>query len=282
MRRADATRLVALAALWGASFLFMRIAAPVLGPFIVADARILLAAAALGLYFRWMRFDTGWRRWWRVYTLVGVINTGLPFLLYAYAALHIPAGLSAVANATAPMWGTLLAATVLRERLSNARLAGLALGILGVALVTRPQPGAAYPLLAVAAALGGAFCYAVAGIYLKRRAHEAPGRGMAFGTQLAAGILLVPFAAASQPLAPVTPLALSATIAMALLSGAVAYVLYFRLIADIGPIRALTVTYLIPVFGVLFGAVFLGEALGPSTLAGGLLVVLGTALVLRK
>jgi drug/metabolite transporter (DMT)-like permease len=151
-----------------------------------------------------------------------------------------------------------------------------------VALVTRAQASLAYPPLAIAAALGGALCYAIAGVYLKQRAHQAPGRGMAFGTQLAAGILLLPFAALSHPLAPVTPLAIACTVAMALLSGAVAYVLYFRLIADIGPIRSLTVTYLIPLFGVLFGALFLGEALDASMLGGGALIVLGTALVLRK
>ena len=282
MRRADATRLVALAALWGASFLFMRMAAPVLGPFIMADVRILLAAGALGAYFHWTGFDSQWRRWWRHYAFIGVINTALPFALYGYAAVHIPAGLSAVTNATAPIWGALLAIVFLRERLSASRATGLLLGIAGVALVTRPPASVTYPPLAVAAALGGAFCYAVAGVYLKHRAHGAPGRGMAFGTQLAAGILLLPFAALSQPLAPITPLAVIATIAMALGSGAVAYVLYFRLIADIGPIRSLTVTYLIPVFGVLFGALFLGEALDASMLGGAALVVLGTVLVLRK
>jgi drug/metabolite transporter (DMT)-like permease len=282
MRRADATRLVVLAALWGASFLFMRIAAQVLGPFIVADSRSFLAAGALAFYFHWIGFNSQWRRWWRDYVLVGTINTAVPFSLYAYAAVHIPAGLSAVTNATAPIWGALLATLVLRERLTASRAAGLLLGILGVALVTRPPTELSYPPLAIAAALGGALCYAVAGVYLKARPQQAPGRGMAFGTQLASGLVLMPFAAFSQPLQPITPVAIACTAAMALFSGAVAYVLYFRLIADIGPIRSLTVTYLIPVFGVLFGAVFLGEALNASMLGGGALVVLGTGLVLRK
>lgn len=282
MRRADATRLVVLAALWGAAFLFMRIVAPVLGPLIAADGRILMASAALAIYFRAVRFDPQWRQWWREYAIVGTMNTALPFVLYAYAAIHIPAGLSAVLNATAPIWGALLAAALLRERLTLARSLGLLFGIAGVALITRPEPGFAYPPLAIAAALGGALCYAIAGVYLRRRAQGAPGRGMALGTQLAAGILLAPFAVLSAPLAPVTPLVLACLFAMAIFSGAVAYVLYFRLISDIGPIPSLTVTYLIPVFGVLFGALFLGETLGAWTLAGGALVVLGTVLVLRK
>jgi drug/metabolite transporter (DMT)-like permease len=282
MRRADATRLVVLAALWGASFLFMRIAAPVLGPFIVADARSVLAAGALAFYFHWIGFDSDWRRWWPDYALVGTINTALPFALYAYAAVHLPTGVLAVTNATAPIWAGFLAALVLREPLTTARTAGLLLGIVGVALVTRPPASQHYPPLAIAAALGGALCYAVAGVYLKARPRQAPGLGMAFGTQLASGLLLLPFAGLSQPLGPITPLAVACTIAMALLSGAVAYVLYFRLITDIGPIRSLTVTYLIPLFGVVFGAAFLGEAVNASMLGGGALVVLGTVLVLRK
>ena len=282
MRRVDAARLVLLAALWGASFLFMRIVAPALGPLIAADARILLAAAALALYYRIVHFDSRWREWWREYAIVGSMNTALPFVLYAYAAVHVPAGLSAVLNATAPMWGTLLAAALLGERLTLKRAAGLVLGIAGVALVTRPEPGLDYPPLAVAAALGGALCYAVAGVYLKRRAPGAPSRGMALGTQLAAGIMLMPFAVFSAPLAQVTAGVLAATLAMALLSGALAYMLYFRLIADVGPIRSLTVTYLIPVFGVLFGALFLGESITAWSVVGAALVILGTVFVLGK
>jgi len=282
MRRADATRLVLLAALWGASFLFMRIVAPVLGPLITADARILLAAAALAIFYRIVRFDSRWRQWWPEYAIVGSMNTALPFLLYAYAAVHVPAGLSAVLNATAPMWGALLAAALLGEPLRLKRSVGLVLGVVGVALVTRPEPGIDYPPLAVAAALGGALCYAVAGVYLKRRAQGAPSRGLALGTQLAAGIMIAPFAAFSAPLGAVTPGVIAALVAMALLSGALAYVLYFRLIADVGPIRSLTVTYLIPVFGVLFGALFLGESITAWTLAGGTLVILGTVFVLGK
>jgi len=282
MRRADATRLILLAALWGAAFLFMRIIAPALGPLIAADARILVAAAALALYFRAVRYDPQWQRWWREYAIVGAMNTALPFALFSYAAVHIPAGLSAVLNAASPIWGALLSALLLRERLTRSRVLGLAAGIVGVALITHPAAGVAYPPLAVAAALVGALCYAIVGVYLKRRAQGAPGRGMALGTQLTAGLMLAPFALASTPPEPVTPLVAACVLAMGIFSGAVAYVLYFRLISDIGPIRALTFTYLIPVFGVLFGALFLGETLGAWTLGGGVLVVLGTVLVLRK
>ena|SRR5919198_1177941 len=281
MKAADAARLVALAAIWGSSFLLMRIAAPALGPLATADLRMLIAGLALLVYFGATGFDAQWRHWGRQYVIVGTMNSGVPFLLYAYAALALPAGLLAVLNATAPMWGMLLAALILRERITIARALGLALGIAGVALVSRPG-GASTAPLAIAAALAAAFFYGLTGVYVKRFAPQAPARGMAVGTQVAAGAVLLPLLLAappsSFPAAPVT----ASIVALGLLCGAVAYILYFRLLADIGATGALTVTYLIPVFGVIFGSVFLGEPITAAMLAGGALVVLGTVLVLRR
>jgi drug/metabolite transporter (DMT)-like permease len=282
MRSADAVRLVSLAAIWGASFIFMRMAAPVLGPAATADLRMLIAGLALAAYFQLAGFDPQWRRWWRQYAAIGLLNSGLPFLLWAYAALHLQAGLLSVLNATAPMWGAMLSALFLKETFTRRAAAGLLIGIAGVALVTRPDADVSFQLLPVAAALVAAFCYGLTGIALKRWATQIPAKGLALGTQLSAGIALLPLAVlAPQPGAP-TFAACAAVVALGLVSGAVAYVLYFRLIDDIGPTGALTVTYLIPLFGLLFGVLFLGESVGPSSLAGAALVVLGTVLVLRK
>jgi len=280
MKAGDAARLIALAAIWGASFLFTRIVAPALGPIATADLRMLLGGAALAAYFWLIGYDPQWRRWIRQYTVVGMLTSGLPFLLFAYAALDLTAGLLSVLNATSPMWGALLSFFFLKEGLSPARIAGLVLGVAGVALVSRPA-GAIAPL-AVAAALAAPFLYGLTGVYLKRWAAEAPARGMAVGTQVAAGLVVLPFIAVSPPAAAPTPLVAASVLALGLLCSAVAYVLYFRLIADIGATGALTVTYLIPVFGVLWGAVFLGETVSLSMLGGAALVVLGTVLVLRK
>jgi drug/metabolite transporter (DMT)-like permease len=157
---------------------------------------------------------------------------------------------------------------------------GLVIGIAGVALVTQPEPGQAISYAAVCAALGAAFCYGLAGGYMKRWASDVPARGMAVGTQLAAGVLLAPFVALSPPAAVPTPLAAASMLALGVVCGAIAYLLYFRLVADIGATGALTVTYLIPLFGVLWGALFLGEAVSLFTLAGAAFVILGTVLVL--
>ena len=283
MRPADVIRLVLLGAIWGASFLFTRITAPVLGPVATADLRMLIGGIALAVWFAVMRFDPQWRRWWLQYLAVGLLTSGLPFLLYAYAALELPAGLLSVLNATSPMWGAVMAAALLGERLTLRRAAGFALGIAGVALVTRPEAGAALAVLPVVAALGASLCYGIAGAYLKRWAAGAPARGMALGTQISAGLLFLPLNAIWPPPTISPPLLVVASVlALGLVCSAVAYLLYFRLINDIGPTGALTVTYLVPIFGVAWGALFLGEIISASMLAGGALVIAGTVLVLRN
>ena len=281
MRPADTARLVLLAAIWGASFLFNRITAPVIGPVLTAELRTLIAGVALAAYFALSGYDIEWRRWGRHYLVVGIFSSALPFLLWAYAALSVSAGVLSVLNATSPMWGALCAALLLRERMSMRRVVGLGVGIAGVALVTSPGGGSTLHYPAVAAALAAAFSYGLIATYIRRWASHVPSRGMAAGTQFAAGILLVPLIPLSPPDAMPAPLILASVLALGLLCGAVAYLLYFRLIADIGATRALTVTYLIPVFGVLWGALFLGETLTLTMLAGGVLVILGTVLVLR-
>jgi drug/metabolite transporter (DMT)-like permease len=278
----DTTRLVLLAAIWGASFLFNRITAPLLGPVLTAELRTLIAGIALAIWFAATGFNPEWRRWGRQYVIVGMLTSGLPFLLWAYAALSLTAGLMSVLNATSPMWGALWSALLLGERLNARRVLGLVIGVVGVALVTRPEPGATLVYPAIIAALVAAFCYGLAGAYMKRWASGVPSRGMAVGTQLAAGVLLIPFIALWPPAAAPTPLVAASMLALGLVCGAVAYLLYFRLIADIGATGALTVTYLIPVFGVAWGALFLGETISLPMLLGAALVIAGTVFVLQR
>jgi drug/metabolite transporter (DMT)-like permease len=269
-----------LAAIWGASFLFNRIAAPTLGPVLTAELRTLIGGVALAGWFAVVGFDPEWRRWWRQYLLVAVFSSALPFVLWAYAALTLTAGLLSVLNATSPMWGAVCSAVLLRERLRPRRIVGLVIGIVGVAVVTRPQAVGDY--MPFAAALAAAFSYGLIATYIKGWANDVPSRGMAVGTQLAAGILLIPFIALWPPQAAPTPLVAASILALGLVCGAIAYVLYFRLITDLGATGALTVTYLIPVFGVLWGALFLGETVSASMLAGAALIIVGTVFVLRN
>ena len=279
MRAADAARLVTLAAIWGASFLFVRIAAPVFGVIATADGRMLIAGFALAAYYLLTGFDAQWRRWWRYYLVIGVLNSVFPFMLYGYAALDLTVGLLAVLNATSPMWGALLSAIALRERMSAGRIAGLLVGVAGVALVS--GAGGSGRWLAVLAGLGAAFCYGLTGVVMRRWARDTTAKGMAAGSLLMGGLVLAPLLLVVPPAWPGMPVAL-AMLALGLVCGSVAYILYFRLMADIGATGALTVTYLIPIFGVAWGAIFLGEAVTPAMLAGALVVILGTVLVLRN
>jgi len=272
-----------LAAIWGASFLFTRITAPVLGPVATADLRLLIGGLALAGWFAAIRFDPQWRRWWVQYLIVGLLTSGLPFLLFAYAAVTMTAGLLSVVNATSPMWGAVMAATLLGERLTGRRAVGFALGVAGVALVTRPEPGATFEILPVAAALAAPLCYGIAGPYLKRWAAAAPARGMALGTQLTSGLALLPLNVLwPPPMTAPSPLIIGSVLMLGVVCSAIAYLLYFRLINDIGPTGALTVTYLVPIFGVAWGVIFLGEPITHGMLAGGGLVIAGTVLVLRN
>jgi drug/metabolite transporter (DMT)-like permease len=284
LRASDFARLAALAAIWGAAFVFMRIAAPALGAIWTAELRVLLGGLAVLAWFRYTGFDPELRRHARFYALIGSVNIALPFSLYGYAATHAPASLLAILNATSPMFALLWSAAFRDERVTARKLAGLALGAAGVALIARPGAGAAGPQFAwaVAAALGACCAYGVTGVLLKRFSSGASARGMAAGNQLAAALVLLPLLPFAVPAAAPSPLVVANVLALALLGSGVAFLLYFRLIADIGATRALTVTFLIPLFGVLWGWLFLGETLPPLALGGGVLVILGTVLVVRR
>lgn len=283
MRPADYARLIALAAIWGGSFIFQRVTSPVLGAALTAEARLLIAGTVLALWFRFTGFDPQWRRHGRQYFAIGLVNMALPSLLYAFALIHIPASLAAILNATSPMFGALFAALFLDERFSMRKALGCALGVAGVALVARPDGFAATPVYAaaVAACIAACICYGCTGVVLRRYAALTPSRGIAAGSQLAGAVLLLPLLPFSPPPGEPFVSAVSNLVALALLGNALGMVLYFRLIADVGMTRALTVTYLIPAFALLWGALFLGEAFTAGALAGAVLILAGTALVAR-
>ncbi|PXX45121.1 DMT family transporter [Undibacterium pigrum] len=281
MRSVDLLRLISLAAIWGASFLFMRVLAPVVGVLWSAEVRVGLAGIALLI----MMYVTGramnFRDNWKSFLILGTINSALPFALYSYAALSIPAGYSAIVNATSPLWGAVMGAAFLGERLTVRKMAGMAIGVLGVAFLVRlgPVEFTSKLVLAVLACVGATLCYAIVGIYTKKKLTGITPMQMATGSQVGAAFVLLPFL----PLAPVQG-EITATIAMvgialALLCSAVAYLIYFRLMADLGPTKALTVTFLIPLFALLWGYLFLNEHITVNTAIGCAGVVLATWLV---
>ena len=284
MTKPDAARLVLLAAIWGGSFIFLRVAAPAFGAAWTAEGRLLVAGVVLAAGFAAAGVDAAWRRHWKACAAVGLVNLALPSLLYGFALAHIPAALGALLNATSPVFGALLAAAFLGERLTARVALGCAAGLAGVALVVQPAAAGASPMLlpAVGACLLACACYGYNGVVMRRYAAGVPARSIAVGGQLAASAMLLPLAIASPPTGPVGAIAAANLLALALLGNALGFVLYFRLIADVGATRALTVTYLMPLFSLLWGFLFLGESLPPSALAGGALILAGTVLVTRR
>jgi drug/metabolite transporter (DMT)-like permease len=280
----DLARLLTLAALWGGSFAFMRVAVPALGPLWLAFLRVLLAFAALFALAVVQRSVPPLRERWRDYLVVGAVNSALPFALFCFAEQYIGASSAAILNATSPFFGAVVAALWLRTPLTWRQLAGMALGLAGVALLVGWQPEAPSPMTLVAtlACLAAALCYGISSVYAKARMPSVPSAALALYSQLAAAIVLAPTLPFVQLPSPPSPLVVMNVLALALASTAFAYRLYFRLIATIGPARALTVTFLIPLFGVIWGAVFLGEPLGANSLLACALILAGTWFATRQ
>lgn len=273
-------RLIALAAIWGGSFLFMRIGAPVFGPGVMIELRVGLAAVFLWLVCRFLGRQTRLRQQWRHFLIIGLLNSALPFMLFAYAAQTLSASLLSILNSAAPIYGALIAAVWLRQPVTRSAAAGLLLGVAGVATLV-----AGSVMLkgddwwwAIAAGLAAPFSYGLASVYTKQSSTAVDPTDNAHGSMWAAAILVLPFALLQPIRQTPTPSDWIAVTALAIVCTGAAYLLFFKLIKDVGAMRALSVTFLIPVFGVLWGALFLGETVGWSKLFGGALVLCGTAL----
>lgn len=264
MSRADAGQLVLVAAIWGASYLFIRIAAPAFGPVAMAGARAILAALLMLPLLLWRGLAGETLRHWRGIALVGVTNVALPFVLFNCAALAIPAGLSSILSSTTPLFAALIGAVWLGEALTAQRMAGLAIGFAGVVLLVagKVQLGEGplwQTLAATFACLAATMLYGFTGNFTKRHmAHVAP-LAVAGGSQVAAAALLaLPMAVTWPDAMPPAP-AWTALLALCALCTSFVYVLFYGLIARLGASRAMSALFLIPVFGVLWGGLFLGE-----------------------
>jgi drug/metabolite transporter (DMT)-like permease len=284
MKAIDIGELLLLAALWGASFLFMRLGAAEFGPVTLSALRVGLATLVLLPLLFWRGQAAVLRAHWRAIVYVGVVNSALPFVLFSIAALAINAGLSSIFNATAPLWGALIAWFWLGDRLTRARVIGLALGFAGVLWLAwdtasfKPGEHGVSAAVAIAACLGATLCYGFAANYTKRKLSGVASLAVATGSQLAATLALALPALWWWPATPPSATAWASVAGLALLCTAVAYLLYFRLIDRLGAARAITVTFLLPVFGSAWGAIFLGERLTSAMLFGCAVILLGTAL----
>jgi drug/metabolite transporter (DMT)-like permease len=284
VRRRDGGELLLLAAIWGASFLFMRMAAPYFGAFALVFLRVGLATLVLLPVLAWQGLWPALRTHWRPIAVVGLLNSALPFVLFTVAALAINAGLSAIFNATTPLWTALIAWLWLHDRPAPMRALGLAIGFAGVLALAAGKASlkvgehGVSPALAIAACIGAALFYGLAANFAKQRLSGVPPLALATGSQLAAALVLAGPAWWTWPTLAPPASAWWAAVLLALLCSGLAYVLYFRLIAHLGPAGASSVTFLIPLFAVGWGWAVLDERPGPGMAAGGAVILLGTAL----
>ena len=272
-----------LASLWGASFLFMRMGAAEFGPIATAGLRVGLATALLWPVLLRQGQWPALRQHWRPILLAGVVNSAIPFALFSWAVMHIATGLTSILNATVPLFGALVAWLWLGDRIQRVRWLGLGIGFVGVALLAWRAPGgagiksAAAPW-AIAACLGATTCYALAASFARRYLQGVPPLATATGSMLGAALALLGPTVWFWPAHTPGLRAWAAIGAIALLCTALAYILYFRLIERAGPSRALAVTFITPLFAVLYGSLFLNEAVTPWMLGCAVVIVGGTLL----
>ena len=250
-------QLVLLSALWGASFLFIRIASPVLGPNVMAALRIGLATLTLIGIMRIANESWPWSHWRELFGL-GTLTVALPFLLYAWAALHLPAGYSSLLNTMAVPFGVIAAAWMKEDTLSARKWLGCISGFAGVALIVQLGPVQPTPalLLAAAACVTASACYGISTTWMKRATQRMSPLSIAAGIHAAALVLLLPGAAWSLPEARFTPGALAAVAVMGIVTSGLAYWLNLRVLKHVSPVAAMSSAFMIPLFGVAWGMSF--------------------------
>ncbi len=284
MKPRDLIELISLAALWGASFLFMRVGAGQFGAVALAALRVGGAAAVLIPLVVYRRELPSLRQHWKPILMLGITNSAIPFLAFAYAMLTISGGLSSIFNAASPLFAAALAWLWLNDRLNLSRTVGLLIGFIGViGLVVSKSgigsgAGGGSTLLAVLACIIAAAAYGFSANFTKRHLAGVPTMAVAAGSQLSATLVLTVPGIIFWPEVTPGPVAWAGVAALAVFCTGLAYVIFFRLIANVGPANAITVTFLIPAFAVGWGAMFLGEQVTLEMLIGCAVILFGTAL----
>ena len=283
MKAKDFTTLLVLSAIWGASFLFVRIGSPLLGPFVLIELRVGLAFLAL-VFLTIIKRDkiAIWHKKGS-YLLLGACNAAIPLCLIAYAELHLSAGLAAILNTTTPMMTAIVARLWTKEPFTTKKVIGVVLGIVGVAIVVGlgSNSSSTSILLPALLSLLATLFYGIGGVFSARHFKGEKPLDMAIGQQAGASLVLLPFSLLTIPKHFPSPTVWLSVLALALLCTAFAYLLYFGLIHRVGAVKTSTVTFLVPIFGVLWGYLFLAESIPLRAWLGLILILLSVALVLR-
>jgi len=282
LRASDIARLLTLAALWGSSYLFMRIAVPHVGAAWMVEGRTLAGGFAMAGFVLASRAPVQFAKFWRGFLVMGVVGIAIPFWLIGTALETIDASTAAILNATAPIFGAIVAALWIGEKLTLEKTMGIGISIVGIAILVgwTPKPMSAGELVACAFALVACACYGYTAVYTKVKLKDAPPSALSAGSCLVAAAAMAPFTPWSVAAGPVPWFAWASLAVLGVFCTAIALILYYRLISDLGPVKGVMVTLLIPVFGIFWGVVFLGEPLTAGRLAGCATVLAGCALAL--
>ncbi|WP_407332967.1 DMT family transporter [Enterovibrio sp. 27052020O] len=280
MNRKDAFDLVLLAALWGGSFILIRYAVPSFGPFALILVRVGLASLLL-LPFLILKGQLGvFKQHWFHACAVGLFSSAVPFLLFAYAMMSVSGSFASIVNAGTPIWGAIIAYFWLGESMTKNRVLGLLMGVVGVVILVWGKldfsaQGLGWPVLAV---LGATLMYGISASYTKRFLTGVPPLVTATGSQLGSTVVLLPLGILFWPETMPNTAGWISAMVLGFASTGFAYVLFFRLISRVGPANTITVTFLIPLFASIWGAMFLDETMTARMLLGALAIFSGTAL----
>ncbi|PIG93935.1 DMT family transporter [Gloeocapsopsis sp. IPPAS B-1203] len=284
MKPIDLARLFLLAALWGSSYLFIRITVPALGVFFTISLRVIVAACALSLYGLFTQQLPNLKTRWLSYFLLGLLNNAIPFILIAIAVANLNASIAAILNATTPLFTAIIAAIWLKEPLDRRKIVGLLLGIVGVAILVGWSPlSLSLPvIIGWISALIAALFYGIAAVYARRKFMDNRATETAIGQLIGSSVLLFPATFVSIPSTIPSSGVILAVVTLATVCTAFAYLLYFQLISNAGATPAATVTFLIPVFSLLFGKMLLSEPVNFGVIVGLLTILLSIRLVISK
>ena len=280
MKLRNFCELLLLSAIWGSSFLFLRIASPAFGPIFLIEMRVLSGLLVLLPVFFVMRKYQEFKLHWKMILLVSLLNMAIPFCFFAYSALNMGAGLLSIMNATVPIFTAMIGLLYFRQRLSKLGFAGLIVGLLGVAILmseSRDDTGITSDL-AIPAALFASILYGIAINLAAHKLQGVSGITITTGSLFFSSAILLPLAMRSRPEVIPEGVIWLSVLTLGIVCTGFGYVLFYRLIAEIGSQRAITTTYLIPLFSIFWGSLFLGETLTVAMFLGGATVLLGVAL----
>jgi drug/metabolite transporter (DMT)-like permease len=285
MKLKDIMALFILAALWGASFLFIRIASQVFGPLLTIQGRVTIAGVALLIFLIITRRSAYFKQRWKQYLIIGTLNAAIPFTLIATAELTLPASMSAILNSLTPLFTALVVWGWMNEKLTARKWVGIGVGTIGVAILVgwSSLPLTYETAIAIGISVLSTISYAFAGVYAKKAFAGVPPLALATGQQVGAAVILIPFTAMNLPHLTnnISTVAVLSVVGLALFCTAIAYLLYFYLIESVGPTKTLSVTFLIPIFGIVWGMIFLQEKLTFGMIIG-LVIILSSVFLISE